>query len=277
MKLACRNYFKTPTKFAYSFSEFDSWQKKTAKNMHKRKGEDLESQPKRPKQTELEQPLDRLPQELILLLVSFLDVPTQVSFSHSCHRHLQLLEVWSALPYLTTKQNTRTDQFFVECAKLGYLTLLQWDFGPGYRHHFPLAVLKAAKYGQLDILRCCCKSFPLAILAEPLCYRAARGGHEAVLNWLERSYAFKPTSAALGAAFGGHLEIFSRYCQGPDEMFAFSAASNGQIKILEWMLAQGYFVFTERVSIIAFLNGQLSTLQWLKSHGCPCEENLDIY
>jgi hypothetical protein len=136
---------------------------------------------------------------------------------------------------------------------------------------------RAARAGDLDSLQRLCKTAPTLKDAR-ICKAAARGGHEATLEWLLDNGFLRNEDTCAAAAKGGHLAALqllrSRDCRW-DHITGCMAARKGHLAVLEWTILHGGRWCADTCSWAA-QEGRLEVLQWLHAHGCPWNEDTPL-
>jgi len=117
---------------------------------------------------------------------------------------------------------------------------------------------------------------------------AARGGHQGLIEWLQRRGRVPTADATAAAAEGGHLDLLVWMAQRGyplDEEVFVKAGTGGHVAIMEWAWNHGlgwwrttardhtgHDAFKEtddRMLMTAVAEaGQLGALKWLREHGC---------
>jgi len=133
--------------------------------------------------------------------------------------------------------------FVEECAKRGYMSLIEWAAANSrLRNEEEDVCGVAAEYGQLETLQWLrARGFPWDYRTA---HRAIRHGHLSVVQWCH--------------ANGADM------CVLPCQL----AASWGQLEVLRWLREAGY-AWNEDTCMAAAFYGRLDALQWLRAHGCP--------
>jgi hypothetical protein len=113
---------------------------------------------------------------------------------------------------------------------------------------------------------------------DAVCYKAAQGGHLAVLQWLRSQDPPCPWSAlACSCAAGsGHLEVL-QWLRSQDSPCPWSssacdhASRSGHLAVLQWLRSQDPpCPWSSSACYLAAQNGHLAVLQWLRSQDPPC-------
>jgi|GEM_PF-2388217 len=136
----------------------------------------------------------------------------------------------------------------------------------------------AAERGNLDILQWAHKKG--CYLHAEFIHRAARGGHQSVIDWLVENGCNKnltDTLVCAAAARGGNLDILKwARAQGYvwDSRTCLEAARAGSIPVLEWARSEGC-PWNARIALIAAAKGHLETLIWTITNQCPVSITLE--
>lgn len=216
-----------------------------------------------------------------------------------CRRFKQLI------PRPPTEYGSRYDgtpvvRFAHECARLGYLKVLQW----AYKNKCPILGInqEAARSGHLDVIqwgyqngqkidslvhdlaaenghwRVLEWSIPHhnspGTVSQDICTHAARGGQFGILQWAQaRGYPMNWRTCQV-AAKRGDLEMLkwlrSKSCDW-DANTCHIAAKYGYLNILEFARANGC-PWNQTTCSIAVEGKRLEVLQWLRLHKCPWDE-----
>ena len=107
---------------------------------------------------------------------------------------------------------------------------------------------------------------------------AAEGGHLDVIRWLRSKGCPWNELTSNKAAAAGALESleFLRRHGCPFGQASFSAASTGQIKVLEWLRRQGLLRVEPMTCAAAATGGELECLEYLKSASFPFDRNATL-
>jgi hypothetical protein len=108
------------------------------------------------------------------------------------------------------------------------------------------------------------------------CWRLAREGRLAVLQWARANDCPWDERTCAGAARGGHLGMlqWARANGCPwDERTCSEAAFGGHLEALQWARAKGC-PWNEQTWLNAEIHGHTEVVQWACANGCPVQPGL---
>jgi len=192
----------------------------------------------------------------------------------------------------------------------GSESMLNWL----YREECPISFAtlgSAAKRGDIswvgDILPYDCFDGEYDDDVEPVCAKAASGGHVKMTQWLkEKGAKFTSDKISSAAAMEGQMDMLkwlkTQNCdftektfeaaaksgsvevlkwlkevncpKGEDAVMCANAAKEGHLDALKWLQDEGWCALNEDTFVNAIYSKNIDILKWLKEQGCPWNEEV---
>ena len=212
---------------------------------------------------------DILPQELVILILDFLDKVSIFALSRTSKQYFQnkIIESYNKLDMNTIRTNA---------VENGHTNLFEWLVPPNEIRYGMYYMKLVCEKGHLDILTYLHKNGCDLNISQ--CAAAAGNGHLYILQYLHENGCHWGMRVCYNAVCYGDLDIL-KYLHANkcpwDEDACFYAAIKGHLNVLKYLHENGC-PWDNTICYGAAEHGNLEILQYLHENGCPWDKRVLI-